>query len=213
MTRVKICGIMNSDDLTSAIQAGADAVGFVVEIEESRHCISAQKAADLIHEVPVYTKSVAVIHPRDVDDALRLADLTGADVLQLHSSLPPSDIALLRSRIGQKLVVAVAADDGGQQAESYETVADAILLDSMVEGKLGGTGRVHDWDKSAGIVRSLQVPVILAGGLDPENVIQAIEQVRPYAVDVSSGTETGGRKDPFKVRAFVQEVRRCPATQ
>ena len=213
MTRVKICGIMNSDDLKSALQAGADAVGFVVEIEESRHCISAQKAADLIHKVPVYTKSVAVIHPRDVDDALRLAELTGADVLQLHSSLLPSDVAHLRSRICQKLVVAVAADDGGQQAKSYESVADAILLDSMVEGKLGGTGKVHDWVKSAGIVRSLPVPVILAGGLDPENVGQAIEQVKPYAVDVSSGTETGGRKDPIKVRAFVEKVRRCPATQ
>ena len=107
----------------------------------------------------------------------------------------------------------MAADDGGQQAERYERVADAILLDSMVEGRLGGTGRVHDWDKSAGITRSLQVPVILAGGLDPDNVLLAIERVRPYAVDVSSGTETAGRKDPFKVRAFVEKVRRCPATQ
>lgn len=213
MTRVKICGIMNSDELAVALQAGADAVGFVVEIEDSRHCISAEEAADLIRRVPVYTKSVAVIHPRDVDDALQLAELTGADVLQLHSSLPPSDIMELKGRVRQKLVVAVAADDGGQQAESYESVADAILLDSMVEGKLGGTGKVHDWDKSAGIARSLQVPVILAGGLDPENVVQAIEQVRPYAVDVSSGTETGGRKDPFKVHAFVEKVRRCPAPQ
>ena len=164
MTRVKICGIMNSDDLALALQAGADAVGFVVEIEDSRHCISAEEAADLIHKVPVYTKSVAVIHPCDLDDALRLADITRADVLQLHSSLPPSDVADLKSRTGSKLVVAVAADDGGQQ-QRYETVADAILLDSMVEGRLGGTGRVHDWDKSASIVRSLQVPVILAGDL------------------------------------------------
>ena len=213
MTRVKICGIMNSDDLALAIEAGADAVGFVVEIEDSRHCISAQKAADLVHKVPVYTKSVAVIHPKDIDDAMRLADITRADVLQLHSSLPPLDLAALRSRISQKLVVAVAADEGGKQAKSYETVADAILLDSMVEGRLGGTGRVHDWDKSAGIVRSLPVPVILAGGLDPGNVVQAIERVRPYAVDVSSGTETGGRKDPLKIRAFVEKVRGCPATQ
>jgi phosphoribosylanthranilate isomerase len=213
MTRVKICGIMNSDDLALALQAGADAVGFVVEIEDSRHCISAEKAADLIHKVPVYTKSVAVIHPRDLDDALRLADITRADVLQLHSSLPPSEVADLKSRTGSKLVVAVAADDGGLQAERYERVADAILLDSMVEGRLGGTARVHDWDKSASIVRSLQVPVLMAGGLDPENVLQAIARVRPYAVDVSSGTETAGRKDPFKVRAFVEKVRAFPATQ
>ena len=209
MTRVKICGIMSKEDLASAIQAGADAVGFVVEIEDSRHCISAQGAADLIRRVPVYTKSVAVIHPRDADDALRLAQLTGADVLQLHSMLSPSDIAELKGRVRQKLVVAVAADDGDKKAKRYESVADAILLDSMVEGRLGGTGRVHDWDKSAGIARSLQIPVILAGGLDPENVVQAIERVRPYAVDVSSGTETGGRKDPSKVRAFVEKVRGC----
>jgi len=213
MTRVKICGIMSKDDLATALQAGADAVGFVVEIEDSRHCISAEEAADLVSMVPVYTKSVAVIHPRDVDDALRLADTTRADVLQLHSSLPPSDVALLRSQVRQKLVVAVAADDGGRQAERYVSVADAILLDSMVEGRLGGTGRVHDWDKSAGIVRLLPLPVILAGGLDPDNVVQAIEQVRPYAVDVSSGTETAGRKDPFKVQAFVERVRSCRVPQ
>ncbi|HQJ62646.1 MAG TPA: phosphoribosylanthranilate isomerase, partial [Methanothrix soehngenii] len=110
MTRVKICGIMSGDDLALALQAGADAVGFVVEIKDSRHCISAEEAADLIHKVPVYTKSVAVIHPCDLDDALRLADITRADVLQLHSSLPPSDVADLKSRTGSKLVVAVAAD-------------------------------------------------------------------------------------------------------
>jgi phosphoribosylanthranilate isomerase len=213
MTRVKICGIMNSDDLAIAIQAGADAVGFVTEIEDSRHCISAEKAADLIHKVPVYTKSVAVVHPRDVDEALRLAELTGADVLQLHSLLPPADIMELKNLVRQMLVVAVAADDGGQEAQRYESVADAVLLDSMVGGRLGGTGKVHDWDKSAGITRSLRVPVILAGGLDADNVLQAIERVRPYAVDVSSGTETAGIKDPLKVRAFIEKVRRCPVSQ
>lgn len=213
MTRIKICGIMNRNDLACAIQAGADAVGFVVEIKDSRHCISAELAADLICQVPVYTKSVVVINSQDVDDAVRLAGLTGADVLQLHSSLPPSEVAELRDRVGQKLVVAVAADDCGLEAKRYEMAVDAILLDSMVDGKVGGTGRVHDWDKSAQIVESLNIPVILAGGLNPENVAQAIQRVKPYAVDVSSGTETFGRKDLVLVKAFVEKVRACPALQ
>ena len=194
MTRIKVCGIMSRDDLTYAVQAGADAVGFVVEIEDSRHCLSAKEAADLIRSVPVYTKSVAVISPKNVNDAVRLAEQTGADVLQLHGSLAPGDLAVLKGRVHQKLVAAVAVDDGGGEAKSYEMAADSILLDSMVDGKLGGTGRVHDWDKSAEIVRSLKVPVILAGGLDPGNVAQAIKKVRPYAVDVSSGTESAAER-------------------
>jgi phosphoribosylanthranilate isomerase len=213
MIRIKVCGIMSRDDLTYAVQAGADAVGFVVEIEDSRHCLSAGVAADLIRHVPVYTKSVAVIRPENVDDAVRLAEQTGADVLQLHGSLAPGDLAVLKGRVHQKLVAAVAVDDGGREAKSYQMAADSVLLDSMVDGKLGGTGRVHDWDKSAEIVRSLRVPVILAGGLDPGNVAQAIKKVRPYAVDVSSGTESAGRKDPVKINSFVQKVRACPVPQ
>jgi phosphoribosylanthranilate isomerase len=213
MTRIKVCGIMSRDDLTYAVQAGADAVGFVVEIEDSRHCLSAGGAAELIRRVPVYTKSVAVIRPKNINDAVRLAEQTGADVLQLHGSLAPCDLAVLKGRIHQKLVAAVAIEDGGGEAKSCGMVADAVLLDSMVDGKLGGTGRVHDWDKSAEIVRSLKVPVILAGGLDPGNVAQAIKRVRPYAVDVSSGTETAGRKDPAKINSFVREVRACPVAQ
>jgi len=213
MTRIKVCGIMDRDDLTYAVQAGADAVGFVVEIEDSRHCLSAEEAADIIRRVPVYTKSVAVIHPENVNDAVRLAEHTGEDVLQLHGSLAPCDLEVLKGRVHQKLVAAVAVDDGGREAKSYEMAADSVLLDSMVDGKLGGTGRVHDWDKSAEIVRSLKVPVILAGGLDPGNVARAIKRVRPYAVDVSSGTETAGRKDPVKINSFVQKVRACPLPQ
>lgn len=209
MTRVKVCGLMSGDDLDHAVRAGADAVGFVVEIADSRHCLSAGEAAHLIRRVPIYTKSVAVIAPQDVNDAVRLAGQTGADVLQLHGSLAPGDLAELKGLVSQKLVAAVAADAGISVARRYGMVADAVLLDSMVDGKLGGTGRVHDWDISAEIVRSLKVPVILAGGLHAGNVAQAIEMVRPYAVDVSSGTETDGRKDPEKINSFVLEVRRC----
>jgi len=213
VTKIKVCGIMNQSDLAHAVIAGADAVGFVVEIDDSRHSISAGQAADLISRVPIYTKSVAVIAPVDVDEAVRLATQTKADVLQVHGSLAPKDLAELKSRVHQKLIAAVAANKGGKEAMRFGMVVDAILLDTMVNGKLGGTGSVHDWDLSAEIVRSLKVPVILAGGLHPGNVAAAIEKVRPYAVDVSSGLETDGKKDPQKILSFIREVRACPHSQ
>ncbi len=224
MTRVKVCGIMSESELLMAVEEGADAVGFVVEIDESRHSIPAGEAADLIHLVPVYTKSVAVIAPRDVDEAVKLAARTKADVLQVHGSLAPKDLAELKSRVHQKLIAAVAAGTAGaagaagaagtakeasigsKEAMRFGMVADAVLL---AKGKLGGTGAVHDWDRSAEIVKSLKVPVILAGGLNPGNVAEAVQKVRPYAVDVSSGLETNGKKDQEKIRSFIREVRSC----
>lgn len=218
MTRVKVCGIMDESELSMAVSEGADAVGFVVEIDDSRHSIQAGEAADLIRKVPIYTKSVAVIAPQDAAEAVRLAARTKADVLQVHGTLRTKELAELKSMVHQKLIAAVAAgpqgaeDSGGfgsRDVMRFGMIADAILLDTMVNGKLGGTGAVHDWDHSAAVVRSMKVPVILAGGLDPGNVAEAILKVRPYAVDVSSGLETDGRKDPAKVRAFLREVRSC----
>ena len=211
MTRVKICGLMSRQDLEYALAAGADAVGFVVEIDSSRHCLSAAAAADLIRQVPIYSKSVAVINPKDVGEAIRLAHETGAEVLQVHGSLSPGELAELKGRISQKIIAAVAAQPGGEEARRYAAVADAVLLDSMVGGILGGTGMVHDWTVSAEIVASLRIPVILAGGLYPGNIAQAIKRVKPYAVDVSSGIESEGRKDPAKIRSFLQAVRACPS--
>ncbi len=209
MTRIKICGIMTPTELLEAVSAGADAVGFVVQIDDSRHCLSAGQAAGLIKKVPLFTKSVAVIAPEDVDGAVELAMQTGADVLQIHGSLSAEDLVELKGRVAQKLVVSVAAGSDLLEAQSFAKSADALLLDTLVNGKLGGTGAVHDWNKSAEIARSLQVPVILAGGLNPGNVAVAIHLVRPYAVDASSGLETRGEKDPEKIISFVREVRAC----
>jgi phosphoribosylanthranilate isomerase len=210
VTRIKICGIMNSTELLQAALAGADAVGFIVEIDKSRHCLSAEQAADLIKMVPIFTKSVAVIAPDDVESAVDLALRTRADVLQVHGSLSASDLAELKNRVTQMLVATVAAGSDLNDISCYAESADAVLLDTLSNGMLGGTGTVHDWNKSAEMARSLKVPVILAGGLNPGNVAAAIEKVRPYAVDASSGLETGGKKDPEKIRTFIMEVRGCP---
>jgi phosphoribosylanthranilate isomerase len=213
VTRIKVCGIMNSTELSQAVLAGADGVGFIVEIDESRHCLSAKEAADLIKQVPLFTKSVAVIAPDDVERAVELAMKTGADVLQVHGSLSARDMAELKGRVAQKLVASVASDGELDLIEDYAASADAILLDTLCNGTLGGTGAIHDWNKSAALVKNLKVPVILAGGLNPDNVAAAIKKVGPYAVDASSGLETAGKKDAQKIFSFVKEVRACPLPQ
>lgn len=208
MTRVKVCGIMSKPDLESAIRGGADAVGFIVEIAGSRHRISAEAAREMIMKVPVFANSVAVIAPNSVDEAIDLAQRTNADLLQVHGSLSPKDIVALKAKTSQKIIAAVHA--GSKDIHRMSKAADAILLDTFKEGQLGGTGATHDWNISSSISRDLKTPVILAGGLNPSNVAEAIKMVRPYAVDVSSGVETGGCKDPEKVAAFVKAVRGCP---
>jgi phosphoribosylanthranilate isomerase len=207
LTRIKMCGLMEPEDLNLAIKAGADAVGFVVEIEKSRHCLSRQEARSLIGRVPVFTKSVAVISPKSVEDAAALAQDTGVDVLQVHGGLTLEEIRMLKGRVHQKVVTASSPD--AAVVRPFGRVADAVLLDTFKDGQLGGSGAVHDWDLSASLVRELSVPVILAGGLNPANVREAVQKVRPYAVDVSSGIETGGRKDASKMADFVREVRSC----
>lgn len=207
MTRVKICGLMDRQDLDQALAAGADAVGFVVEIDRSRHCLSSEEAREMIDRVPVFAKSVAVVAPGDLQEAVRLSRETGADLLQLHSPFSARDILELKRMVPQRIIAATAP--GSEDILSLARAADAILLDTFSDGVLGGSGRTHDWRASAAISRMLEVPVILAGGLDPSNVLSAIKEVRPYAVDVSSGVETGGRKDASKIRAFVKQVRSC----
>jgi phosphoribosylanthranilate isomerase len=206
VTRVKICGIMNEQDLNCAISGGADAVGFIVEVEGSRHRISAEDARELIRRVPVFTKSVAVIAPDSSEDAALQAQKTGADILQIHGTLGPEEIKALKKRVPQKVIAALPPSE---EAHRLADVADAVLLDTFKDGKLGGTGAVHDWSVSATLARELTVPVILAGGLNPSNVRDAIRTVRPYAVDVASGVETNGIKDQKKVESFIREVRSC----
>ena len=206
MTRVKVCGIMNEPDLECAIAGGADAVGFIVEVKGSCHEISAEDARELIRRVPVFTKSVAVIAPNSPEEAVLLARKTGADILQVHGTLEPEEIKELKKRVHQRVIAAVPP---GVEAHNMAGAADAVLLDTLKNGKLGGTGTVHDWSVSAAIAKNLQIPMILAGGLNPSNVGEAIRTVRPYAVDVSSGVETVGRKDQKKIESFVREVRSC----
>ena len=210
MTRAKICGIRDAAARDAAVAFGADAVGFVVEISRSRRSIGRGEARRLIEGLPPFVSSVIVVEPDSVAEAANLALDTGADVLQVNDSLGIEDLSILAEVVPQKLVAAVPAMPGVlDRALDLEEVADALLVDSSEGGGLGGTGTVHDWKLSADLARRATVPVILAGGLHPGNVAEAIETVRPYAVDVSSGVETHGEKDPDKIEAFLLEVKGC----
>jgi len=211
MTRAKICGIRDPGARDAAVASGADAVGFVVEIPRSRRSIGREEAKSLIRGLPPFVSSVVVMEPKSAAEAASIALDTGADVLQVNGTLAAEDLSTLREMVAARLVATVPAVPGAlEEARRIAEVADALLVDSQEGGKLGGTGAVHDWNLSADLVEAVGAPVVLAGGLSPENVAEAIRAVGPYAVDVSTGVETEGIKDPAKIAAFLREVRCCP---
>jgi phosphoribosylanthranilate isomerase len=204
MTRVKVCGVTREADLRAVAEAGADAVGLIsgVSVETPRE-VGADRAAELATLAPPFLTTVLVTMPETASDAVALAERVGADAVQVHG-VDPETAASIRDRVGT-LLVATDAD----RAPAYERVADGLLVDSVDESGAGGTGETHDWVRTRELVDALETPVVLAGGLTPENVAEAVDTVGPYGVDVASGTEaSGGVKDHEKVRAFVQNTRR-----
>lgn len=208
-TRVKICGITREADRHAAVRAGADALGFIVDVPvETPRELPAERAAELIAGTEPFVTSVVVTMPERVDDATRVQEQVGADVIQVHGGLSSGEIEALKKQVSAAIVVAVGEDDPELQA--YGEVADALLVDSTDEDGGGGTGRTHDWNRTRQVVEQVETPVVLAGGLTPENVGEAIETVQPYGVDTATGVEReGGRKDHDAVNAFVRQTRRA----
>lgn len=208
MTRVKVCGLTRADDVATVVDAGADAIGAVVDVPvDTPREVSPGQARSLFETVPPFVTTVLVTMPETVADARDLASRVGPDVLQIHGGLGDDAIAELGETIDADLVVAVDAAEPND-ARAAATVADAVLVDSTDEAGAGGTGRTHDWEQSRRLRDDLDVPVVLAGGLTADSVGEAVETVDPYAVDVASGVETsGGVKDPNAVAAFVRAAR------
>jgi len=224
-TRTKICGNRNPEDLDYAIACGADAVGFITDVPvKSPRKIDSETAKDLIKRVPVFVDSVIVIMPEDLDSAVALIRKTRPTVVQIHNDLPDAELAKLASTVDPvKLIKTIAIPDGAgpeiadrviSRIHKLTGIADAILLDTSTSttsrtgntstgARSGGTGKVHDWRISAEIVRRSRLPIILAGGLTPDNVSDAIRKVCPYAVDTASGVETDKRRDCDKVKRFI----------
>jgi len=209
MTRVKICGVTDGADRDAVVAAGADAVGIIhgVPVNTPRE-VDEETAETLAGGVPPFVTSVLVTMPTTVQEAVRRTDRIEPDAVQVHDGLSPAELGALDSRITQDIVAVVEGD--APAIEDYASHADALLVDSVDADGGGGTGETHDWERTRDLVDSLDVPVVLAGGLTPENVAEAVETVEPFAVDVASGVESaGGKKDHDAVDRFVRNATRA----
>jgi phosphoribosylanthranilate isomerase len=199
--RVKICGITNLDDARASVEAGASALGFVFFKGSPRH-IAPEAAAEIISHLPPFIATVGVFVDETAENIRRVVELTRLGCVQLHGNETPE----FCSSIPCKVVKAFRVKDADSLARLRDYDVPAFLLDSYVPGQLGGTGAKFNWDLALEAKRQGKA-IILAGGLTPENVADAVAKVLPYGVDVSSGVEISpGHKDHAKVREFVRRV-------
>ncbi|MBW2307344.1 MAG: phosphoribosylanthranilate isomerase [Deltaproteobacteria bacterium] len=197
MVRVKICGITRVEDALEAARCGADALGFVF-YPPSPRSVTPDEAESIIRKLPPYVLRVGVFVNAPLDEMERVAGQCRLDALQLHDT-PAWVRRALRAR--WRIILALSVNQG-KMPEMAEHEADALLLDTYVEGLHGGTGQSFDWLAARAI--TTDIPIILAGGLTPENVAEAVQVAGPYGVDVASGVESHpGVKDAEKVSRFI----------
>lgn len=210
--RVKICGIKKNEDALMAVEFGADAIGLLINTK-SANSIDENTAKGIVNRIPPFCSSVMVVTLTDTKEIIRLAKIISATTIQLHGEVIPSDIINIKNQLPYiKIIktVHVLDSDSIEECRKYFDCADAILLDTknILSGETGGTGLTHDWKLSREIVQKCPIPVILAGGLNPDNISEAIELVNPYAVDVQSGiNKQDGFKDYSKMKDFIDKVK------
>lgn len=211
MARVKICGLRRERDMRVAAAAGADAVGFITDVSvDTPREVDPAWAAALAESAPPFVTTVAVTMPDTVDDAVALVEQIHPDAIQIHAEFTPDEVKELGERTTVDVFVAIDASEA-DRARELEGVADALLVDSLTEQGAGGSGETHDWEATRSLVTELSTPIVLAGGLTPDNVAEAIATVAPTAVDVASGVEIpggDGAKDDRAIRAFVENAGR-----
>lgn len=209
MVRVKICGITRSQDLIAAVNAGADAIGFITGFPKSPRNLSLDAAGNLVKQVPPFVDSVLVTNSEMLSDELERFARIGPDAIQLHGE--PDDYERTRKRLSSNLIKVLQVKQGiHTNVDASLRGYSAVLTDTYKKGYEGGTGLVSDWDECALIRdRVHPLPLILSGGLTPANVRGAIAKVRPFAVDASSGVESApGIKDDRKIVKFVRLAKR-----
>lgn len=212
-TRIKVCCISSIEEAELAINCGVDAIGLVSAMPSGPGVIPDDQIGVIAAVVPPGVSTFLLTSSRDIEEIIRQQHSFGVDTLQLCDELTPTAIHQLRSRLpGVSIVqvVHVIGEASLEKARSAATAAHALLLDSgnptQAIKELGGTGRTHDWELSRRIRDTVDVPVFLAGGLTPENVAEAIRQVRPFGVDVCSGLRTHGGLDADKLIRFVRRL-------
>ncbi len=204
MVRVKICGITNLEDAQTAVEAGADMLGFVF-FNKSPRCIKPGKAKEIISSLPRQIEKVALFVNEQKESVLDvLSQIKEIDLLQFHGDETPDYC----NAFDKKIIKAVRVKDKDSIRQLAKYNVNFFLLDAFKEDIYGGTGLNFDW-KLAEEAKAYNIPVILSGGLNPGNVKEAVELVMPYAVDVSSGVEiTPGKKNPELVKKFITEAKR-----
>ena len=208
---VKICGMMRPKDVEVAANDGADALGFVVGTPISRRNLKLDDAKKLIKHVPVFTSSVAVTATSDSNVLQKIVTKLHPDALQVHGC----DLKIIhnvrRTNPGLAILLATPIRDAESISDAEKTAkcSDAVIADSPSRFGIGGTGKTHDWSLTARLRNRIYPhPLILAGGLTLNNVKSAIEKVRPYGVDVSSGVEMKpGAKDHRKMKEFIEKAK------
>lgn len=206
--RIKVCGITSLADLDMVVGLGVDAVGFVVNVPDSPRNLSIERAVELVGATPLFVDSVVVTVPRSIEDLRNIVDVVKPDVIQVYGPII-SEADLKELFPGIRIITPVSVGEGfSVDSVNDLPLYDGVLVDTYLPGRYGGTGRTHDW-RLTRYIRDLvsPKPLILAGGLSPENVGEAIRIVEPYGVDVSSGVESRpGVKDPDKVYRFIVAV-------
>ncbi len=209
MVRVEICGNRSREDLMLAVEAGADAVGFLVGIRHlTEDSLVPTIAKHLVSQTPPFVSTVMVTHLVHASEILDLHDVLLTSTIQLHDELDPQEIEAIRTARPHIILIKaihVMDDTAIEAAQVFAPYVDALLLDSRTANRIGGTGLTHNWTISRRIVASVSKPVILAGRLNPSNVADAIRKVNPYGVDVNSGVDDAeGKKDVAKLNDFIK---------
>lgn len=205
-TRIKICGITNAADALTAIDCGADALGFNFFPGSPRY-IDISSAGDWIAWLPRHVLKIAVLVNPTIEAAIETAQLSFINALQLHGDESPEFCRTLLGRgITFAKAIGIRSEESLRDLPSFST--PTILLDSRGE-TFGGSGQMFPWDLARQVVEDRpDLQIILAGGLTPENITDAIRRVRPFGIDVTSGVESSpGRKDPTRIRAFIEAAR------
>lgn len=212
-TRIKICCMSSEEEIRTAVEAGADALGFVSQMPSSAGIIGEDLIQRLIPLVPPPIATFLLTSRSTMEGIADQERRCGANTIQLCDSVSAETRTGLRELLpGIRIVQVIHVTGPGSIAEALDAqeTSDALLLDSgnplLAVKQLGGTGRTHDWTVSAELRERAQVPVFLAGGLNAGNVRKAVEIVRPFTVDVCSGVRTAGKLDPAKLAAFVEAL-------
>ena len=216
---VKICGISNVIDAMRAVKSGADAIGFVMggdvlPVEVEPH---AQRVREIISNFPKEVDSYIVTHLMEVDDIIDLANYVKSSGIQVSEDIGLEELEELRKRTDKRIIKTVVVGNGEKSVKdlkSFEPLCDYILLDTRFGGYTGGTGVTNDWNLCKELIEMSNKPVFIAGGLNPENLSEAMKLTNPQGVDVSTGVSTfckeylrKDRKDRDKIKKFIETAK------